>query len=87
MGAARPQPRTTGVIVAAVASHGKSGVSLSRTPYGRVGVMTDTPVREAVRAYAARQPGLREPSGRLVEMLTGLLDEAGINYLTVEGRT
>ena len=47
----------------------------------------DAPVREAVRAYAARQPGLREPTRRFVEMVTVLLDEAGINYLTVDGRT
>lgn len=52
--------------------------------------MTSTgnaPVREAVRSYAARQPGLREPTRRYVEMVTALLDEAGINYLTIEGRT
>jgi ppGpp synthetase/RelA/SpoT-type nucleotidyltranferase len=47
----------------------------------------DAPVREAVRAYAALQPGLLEPTRRFVEMITGLLDEAGINYLTVDGRT
>ncbi len=45
------------------------------------------PVREAVRAYAELQPGLREPTRRYVEMITSLLDEAGINYLTVTGRT
>ncbi|WP_283247943.1 GTP pyrophosphokinase [Nocardioides coralli] len=47
----------------------------------------DTPVREAVRTYAARQPSLRRPTQRFVELVTALLDEAGINYLTVEGRT
>ena len=47
----------------------------------------DTPVREAVRAYAARQPGLREPTRRFAALVTGLLDEAGINYLTVDART
>ncbi|MEJ7795351.1 MAG: (p)ppGpp synthetase [Nocardioides sp.] len=46
----------------------------------------DAPVREAVRAYAVLQPGLREPTRRYVEMVTTLLDEAGINYLTVDGR-
>ena len=49
--------------------------------------MTDSPVREAVRAYAALQPGLREPTQRIVTMVRSLLDEAGINYLSVEGRT
>jgi len=47
----------------------------------------DAPVREAVRAYAEIQPGLREPTRRFVHLVTALLDEAGINYLTVEGRT
>jgi len=47
----------------------------------------DAPVREAVRVYAELQPGLREPTRRFVELVTALLDEAGINYLTVEGRT
>ena len=45
------------------------------------------PVREAVRAYAEVQPGLREPTRRYVHLVTSLLDEAGINYLSVEGRT
>jgi ppGpp synthetase/RelA/SpoT-type nucleotidyltranferase len=45
------------------------------------------PVREAVRRYAALQPSLREPTSRFVELVTGLLDEAGINYLSVDGRT
>ena len=56
----------------------------------QAGVVThpaDTPVREAVRAYAARQPGLREPTRRFAALVTGLLDEAGINYLTVDART
>ena len=47
---------------------------------------TDAPVREAVRAYAERQRGLVEPTRRYVELVTTLLDEASINYLTVEGR-
>jgi putative GTP pyrophosphokinase len=45
------------------------------------------PVREAVRRYAALQPSLREPTSRFVELVTGLLDEAGIIYLSVDGRT
>ena len=47
----------------------------------------EAPVREAVRAYAALQPGLREPTRRFAEMVTTLLDDAGINYLTVDART
>lgn len=45
------------------------------------------PVRDAVRRYAARQPGLIEPTTRFVALVTTLLDDAGINYLTVSGRT
>ncbi len=45
------------------------------------------PVREAVRAYAELQPTLREPTHRYVELVQNLLDEAGINYQTVTGRT
>jgi ppGpp synthetase/RelA/SpoT-type nucleotidyltranferase len=48
--------------------------------------MTGTP-EQAVRAYAEIQPSLREPTRRYVELVTVLLDEAGINYLSVEGRT
>ncbi|MCW2833391.1 MAG: pyrophosphokinae [Nocardioides sp.] len=48
---------------------------------------TSRPVREAVRAYAARQPGLVAPTERFVELITILLDDAGINYLSVTGRT
>ncbi len=39
-----------------------------------------------MRAYALLQPSLREPTRRYVEMVTTLLDDAGINYLTVDGR-
>ncbi len=46
----------------------------------------EAPVREAVRVYAERQPGLRGPTARYVDLVTSLLDEAGINYQTVEGR-
>jgi predicted RNase H-like nuclease/ppGpp synthetase/RelA/SpoT-type nucleotidyltranferase len=45
------------------------------------------PVREAVQAYAARLPELREVTERYVGLVQGLLDDAGINYLSVTGRT
>ncbi len=45
------------------------------------------PVREAVRRYAARQPGLVSVTDRYVELIRTLLDEAGIDYLSVRGRT
>ena len=45
------------------------------------------PVREAVRAYAARQPELRAATRAYVELIQVLLDDAGIDYLSVTGRT
>jgi predicted RNase H-like nuclease/ppGpp synthetase/RelA/SpoT-type nucleotidyltranferase len=44
------------------------------------------PVRRAVAAYAARQPQLRSATERFVALVTTLLDDAGINYLSVTGR-
>jgi predicted RNase H-like nuclease/ppGpp synthetase/RelA/SpoT-type nucleotidyltranferase len=45
------------------------------------------PVREAAQAYAARLPELREATDRYVALVQNLLDDAGINYLSVTGRT
>jgi putative GTP pyrophosphokinase len=45
------------------------------------------PVRKAVRTYAAEQPELRSATEGYVDLVTSLLDEAGINYLSVTGRT
>lgn len=44
------------------------------------------PVRQAVRRYAELQPELRHLTERYVALVTTLLDDAGINYLSVEGR-
>ncbi len=44
------------------------------------------PVRAAVRTYAELQPQLREATDRFVALVTRLLDDAGINYLSVTGR-
>ena len=44
------------------------------------------PVRQAVRRYAAMQPELREATDGFVALVTALLDDAGINYLSVTGR-
>lgn len=43
-------------------------------------------VRSAVQTYAARQPGLRDAADRFVALVTTLLDDAGINYLSITGR-
>ncbi|RYB94846.1 GTP pyrophosphokinase [Nocardioides oleivorans] len=45
------------------------------------------PVREAVRSYAARQPQLVAATGAWVTLVRTLLDDAGIDYLSVTGRT
>ena len=48
---------------------------------------TADPVRITIQTYAAMQPELREVTGRYVALVMTLLDEAGINYLSVTGRT
>ncbi len=40
----------------------------------------------AVRRYAEDRPAVTEATDRYLELLTSILDEAGINYLTVTGR-
>lgn len=40
----------------------------------------------AVREYAELQPALRLAAEQFVDLVTSILDEAGINYLTVTGR-
>jgi putative GTP pyrophosphokinase len=45
------------------------------------------PVHHAVQAYAERQPALHQVTESWVTLVTTLLDDAGINYLTVTGRT
>jgi len=49
--------------------------------------MSEEPVREAVRAYAARQPQLAVATAAYVTLIRTLLDDAGIDYLSVTGRT
>ena len=44
------------------------------------------PVRRAVRTYAERHPELRDTTDRFVALVTTLLDDAGINYVSVDGR-
>jgi len=45
------------------------------------------PVRNAVQTYAAQHPELGVATQGYVDLVTSLLDEAGINYLSVTGRT
>ncbi len=44
-------------------------------------------VREAVQAYAAQHLDLVSAGSEAVALVQGILDEAGINYLSVTGRT
>src|SRR3954453_2222981 len=56
----------------------------SHLPPGREA--EDEPVRHAVRTYAALQPELHAITDRYVAIITTLLDDAGINYLSITGR-
>ena len=44
------------------------------------------PVRQAVQQYAARHPELVTAAAEAVAVIGTILDEAGINYLTIDGR-
>lgn len=44
-------------------------------------------VRTAVQEYAAQQPAIEEAGRQAIALVTAILDEAGINYLSVTGRT
>jgi len=55
------------------------------TPAPRAAASRDD-VGAAVRTYARKRPQLRRATDRFVELVTAILDEAGINYLTVTGR-
>jgi predicted RNase H-like nuclease/ppGpp synthetase/RelA/SpoT-type nucleotidyltranferase len=46
----------------------------------------EDPVAKAVREYAARQPVLRQAADEFTALVTAILDDAGINYLSVTGR-
>ena len=58
---------------------------LRPTPRGR-GTTNDGDPGAAVRAYAAVQPALQDAADACVRLLTSILDDAGIDYLTVAGR-
>ena len=44
-------------------------------------------IRAAVEEYAARRPALEVATHRFIDLVRDLLDDAGINYLSVSGRT
>jgi predicted RNase H-like nuclease/ppGpp synthetase/RelA/SpoT-type nucleotidyltranferase len=47
----------------------------------------EDPVAAAVRVYTAQQGAVIDASARFIALVTAILDEAGINYLSVTGRT
>jgi ppGpp synthetase/RelA/SpoT-type nucleotidyltranferase len=53
----------------------------------RSGSSADDPAPSAVAAYAADHEALVLAGAEAVELVTSVLDEAGINYLSVSGRT
>lgn len=50
------------------------------------GVAPAPDIGSAVRAYAESWPAVRDATDDYVRLVTAILDEAGINYLTVSGR-
>ncbi len=58
-----------------------------RAPAGEDPVDPRDPAQAAIAAYADGHPDLVLAGAEALELVTDLLDEAGINYLTVSGRT
>lgn len=60
---------------------------LAPTPRGqRIAPAVRDPAGTAVREYAELQPDLRLATDGFVQLVTSILDDAGINYLSVTGR-
>ncbi len=64
----------------------KLPVDLAPTPRGRRTAQVLHEPAAAVRRYAELQPELQEATDGFTRLVTSILDEAGINYLTVTGR-
>ncbi|WP_372729143.1 DUF429 domain-containing protein [Nocardioides sp.] len=56
------------------------------TPTPRERPVREDPARSAVREYAAQHARLAEQAEQFVALVTTILDDAGINYLSVTGR-
>jgi predicted RNase H-like nuclease/ppGpp synthetase/RelA/SpoT-type nucleotidyltranferase len=87
--AARQPERTTtygdlenGYIVTPTLPEGQAPTPRER----RAAVLAEATLRDAVREYAAQHGRLREAGDQFVRLLTTVLDDAGINYLSVTGR-
>jgi predicted RNase H-like nuclease/ppGpp synthetase/RelA/SpoT-type nucleotidyltranferase len=59
---------------------------LAPTPREPASAAPGDPGGFAIRQYAERQPDLQVAADRFVQLITSILDDAGINYLTVTGR-
>ena len=59
---------------------------LEPTPRERRRAAAEDPVRVAVREYAAQHATLRQAADQAVALVQTILDDAGINYLSVTGR-
>ncbi|GAB3792258.1 DUF429 domain-containing protein [Nocardioides ungokensis] len=59
---------------------------LRPTPRERRVAAVEDPVRVAVREYAAQHATLRQAADQAVALVQTILDDAGINYLSVTGR-
>ena len=61
-------------------------VTPSLQPGGDTAGEVSDPLRLAIQEYAARHPELVAAATSAVAVIGGILDEAGINYLTIDGR-
>jgi predicted RNase H-like nuclease/ppGpp synthetase/RelA/SpoT-type nucleotidyltranferase len=61
----------------------RSGAGSSSRPR----LVGDSPARQATQEYERRRPHLLAATDASVRLVTALLDDAGINYLSVTGRT
>ncbi|MFD1505701.1 DUF429 domain-containing protein [Georgenia yuyongxinii] len=87
-------PAAAGEAEPAAASEAAGPAAASETDAGPATPSSPTvaqpatdPVQRAVQAYAAQRPELERTTAQYVTLITGLLDDAGINYHAVTGRT
>jgi predicted RNase H-like nuclease/ppGpp synthetase/RelA/SpoT-type nucleotidyltranferase len=71
-----------------VTAYGDPGTGVIVTPTLGMPLVTlgEDPVQGAIQAYAELHPDLVVAAERAVTRVRSILDEAGINYLTIEGR-
>ena len=75
------------VAAARVRTHRAGGPAGRRLSRGTVGAMSLRRVDRAVADYTALRPRLLPATDEFVDLITGTIDDAGINYLSVTGRT